>query len=281
MKSILAPTDFSKNSENAILYASKLLASRNATIIIVYSFEDSMSGLTSRVDIGKSEQIADQLYAEADEEGERFINSLKQRLGSTEVNFKFIATGMQLFRAVNKIIQQEAIHLTIMGTKGRTADENILVGSTTQKMMHKIKGCPLLVISDHNAFQMPTKIGLATDFKELFVEDQKTAIFEIAEQSNASLHILHVGQETSLTEKQLTIKSKFETLFAALKPSFHYIPEAVQVSEILHQYVEKEQIDFLVLLYRNHNAIVSLFREPVVQKMAQSDTIPILLLQTT
>ena len=65
MKKILIPTDFSKNSSDALFYAEKLYGGKSVEFVVVYSFESEVSSLTSRVDIGKSEQVVENHISEA------------------------------------------------------------------------------------------------------------------------------------------------------------------------------------------------------------------------
>ena len=53
MKTILVPTDFSKNAENALLYAINLAKRMSAKIILLHSFHvDYTSGLSLACDAG-------------------------------------------------------------------------------------------------------------------------------------------------------------------------------------------------------------------------------------
>ena len=62
MKKILIPTDFSENASDAFFYAAKVFGGEKVEFIVVYSFENEASNLTSRVDIGKSEYVLDNFF---------------------------------------------------------------------------------------------------------------------------------------------------------------------------------------------------------------------------
>lgn len=281
MKKILIPTDFSKNSSDALFYAEKLYGGKTVEFVVVYSFESEVSSLTSRVDIGKSEQVVEKLYTEAEEEGALFLKSLKEKLGETHSNFRFIATSLEIYRAVNKLIQKEAIELTVMGTKGRSAEENILMGSTTAKMIQKIKGCPLLVVPEMTTFEIPSKIGFATDFTAFFDLANEGSLKALTQQFNATWEVIHVGEAKTLNETQQDIKKAFKDNLKEIPSSFHEIPLEESVSKSLAKFTEEQRLDLLCLLNRKHNAIIKLFREPIIKKVGNTTQVPYLLLPVT
>ena len=82
MKKILIPTDFSNNAYAALFYVVKLFSDEEVQFYLLHSFADSVSALTSRVDIGKSEKVLDNLYDNADEEGTKLIHRINLDSGN-------------------------------------------------------------------------------------------------------------------------------------------------------------------------------------------------------
>lgn len=278
MRKILIPTDFSENASDALYYAAKLFGGEKVEFIVIFSFENEASSLTSRVDIGKSEYVLDKLYDDSIEEGNSFIDKMKHKLGKTQSTFRFISTGMGIFRAVNKLIREEDIALTVMGTKGRTADENILMGSTTSIMITKIKGCPLLIIPSISKFEAPLKVGFATDFSSFYPLQEIPPINELILNFNSTLEILYVGEENNLSEEQLKTRVAFQKDLENLNVHFHYIKTLNSISESLANYTLENRVDLLILVNRKHNIFKKLFREAVIKRVGNKMEIPYLLL---
>ncbi len=278
MKKILLPTDFSENASDAFFYAAKLYGSAEVEFIVIYSFENEASNLTSRIDIGKSEKVLEKLYDDSNKEGTRFLEAIKQKLGETQSTFRFISTGMGIFRAVNKLIEEEGIELTVMGTKGRTADENILMGSTTSKMINKIKGSSLLIVPSIFKFEAPLSIGFATDFSSLVHLQEIASVRELLKNFNATLEVLYVGQEEKLSEQQLKIRSAFKNNLDQFKVHFYYLKTQESISKTLANHTLENRLDLLILANRKHNIINKIFREPVIKRVGNKMEIPYLLL---
>ena len=278
MKKILIPTDFSENASDAFFYATKVFGGEKVEFIVVYSFENEASNLTSRVDIGKSEYVLDKLHDDSILEGNSFIDKMKQKLGKTQSTFRFISTGMGIFRAVNKLIKEEEIALTVMGTKGRTADENILVGSTTSKMITKIKGCSLLIVPSISKFEAPLKVGFATDFSTFYPLQEVPSVNELILNFNSTLEILYVGEESTLSEEQLKTRDTFKNSLDNLNVHFCHLKTLNSISESLAKYTLENRLDLLILVNRKHNIFNKLFREAVIKRVGNKMEIPYLLL---
>lgn len=278
MNTILVPTDFSQNSSDALYYISKVISTDNPTrFILVYSFEPEMSSLTTRVDAGKSEQVLDMLYKQADKEGEDFLKASKERIGATTHVFEYIATSMSLPRAINALIKKEKVMLAVMGTKGRTAAENILMGSTTASMIKKIKGAPLLVVPSQLHFEAPLKIGYATDFNDPIADEHLRVLDEISKNFNASIEIVTVKTENAI-EQKFKNEKQFSEKMKDFKTHYHLIPKNDSIAKSLQGFIEDEKIDLFTMVFRKHNPIFNFLREPVVKKVGNTIKMPYLLM---
>lgn len=271
MKTILIPTDFSNNAYEALFYSAKLYSEHTTNFILLYSYEDEVSHLTSRVDIGKSEKVVDEIITRVEKQGAELIDKVRNNLGNAAHTFRFIATGMSVYRAVKKLITQENVSLMVMGTKGKTADENILVGSTTLQMIKKLKTCPLLVVPEKVNFVAPFKIGFATDFTEYSNLAHAAPLTELINSFHSSLEVIHVGEQNTLTEAQQTHLALLKKNTESFNTHFHFLKKEQSISKTIQKFVEKEDIDLLVLVYRKHNMIMKLFREPVINKLSGAD----------
>lgn len=277
MRNILIPTDFSENSLEAAFFAAKIFSKHSLHFVILYSFEEEMSGLTSRVDLGKSEQVFNSLYENADKEGHQFISQLKNKLEENKFTYHFIATGMALPRAINSLVKKEQIDLTVMGTKGKTADENIIMGSTTAAIIKKIKGSPLLVVPHLKENKKIIKIGFATDFMDNFNENMFTPLKHFIDATNAQLDIVTVstpGKDDFINKHKKEYVAYFENTTAI----FHEIKKSISISNSLKEFAIKQKIDLYTLIYRKHNPILKLFKEPIISKVGKSINIPYLLI---
>jgi nucleotide-binding universal stress UspA family protein len=280
MKTILVPTDFSKNADCAVYYAAPVFAGDQCKFIIAHSFESEVSNLTSRIDIGKTEAVVDELYTSC----ELKCNAVKQQIiidaNNTNHTYQIIATSLSLPRAINKLILKEQVDFVIMGSKGSASVSSVLMGSNTLAMIQKIKNAPLLVIPDLFEFKPINVIAFATGFKRAYSENEVQPLVYISSLNKATIKLIHVHKKLKMTKEQL---ANFHELFELLRegnPENNWLPGETDVYDAITSYVNKEPIDLLAMIYYKHNPIARLFREATVKDIAKYAFIPFLILPT-
>ncbi len=278
MKKILVPTDFSKNAYAALFYVTKLFSDEALQITILHSFGEEVGKLTSRVDIGRSENIIEKLYRQSDEDGKQLVHQITLDSSKVAHNFEVISTPATLSKTINKLVSTEGIDLVVMGSKGRTGAEEVLVGSTTVKITKTLEGCPLLIVPREVDFVIPTNIAFATDFNDFFQLSKLRPIVRLVRQYNSNLHIVHVGTEEGLDFKQKQNLEQYKNDLTEYDTDFHFISKKDSVSKSLHNFIDTKGIDLLALVYHKNAFLKQLFREPVVSRVGKHTHVPTLVI---
>jgi nucleotide-binding universal stress UspA family protein len=279
MKKILVPTDFSKNAYAALFYATKLFSDEALQITILHSFGEEVGKLTSRVDIGRSENIIEKLYRQSEEDGKELVHKIKLDSSKKAIhNFEVISTPATLSKTINKLVATEGIDLVVMGSKGRTGAEDVLVGSTTVKITKSLEGCPLLIVPKEVDFVIPANIAFATDFRDFYQLSKLRPIVRLVRQYNSNLHVVHVGAERELDVLQQQNLEHYKNDLTEYDTEFHFIPKKDTISKTLHNFIDGRTMDLLALVYHKHAFLKQLFREPVVSRVGKHTHTPTLVI---
>ncbi len=278
MKKILVPTDFSKNAYAALFYATKLFSDEALQITILHSFGEEVGKLTSRVDIGRSENIIEKLYRQSDEDGKQLVHKIKLDSSKVAHKFEVISTPATLSKTINKLVSTEGIDLVVMGSKGRTGAEDVLVGSTTVKITKSLEGCPLLIVPREVDYVIPTNIAFATDFNDFYQLSKLRPIVRLVRQYNSNLHVVHVGAEGDLDVLQQQNLEHYKNDLTEYDTEFHFIPKKDNISKTLHNFIDGRNMDLLALVYHKHAFLKQLFREPVVSRVGKHTHTPTLVI---
>lgn len=273
MKKILVPTDFSKNAYAALIYVSKLYEGASE-ITLLHSFSNEVDKLTSRVEIARTDAIIEELYRQSEEDGKQLLQQLENDLIKKTHKYEVISTPAPLSKVINKLVETEAIDLVVMGSKGRTAAEDILVGSTTITITKNLQGCPLLIVPNDVDFVVPLNIAFATDFNEFHQLSKLKPITRLVRKYNSKIHILHVGNEGGLNTNQRQHMEHFLDDLSEYDVEIHFIPKKVSISKSIHKFMDDNYIDILSLVYHKHAFIKQLFREPVVNRVGKHEHKP-------
>ncbi|MES2812434.1 MAG: universal stress protein [Bacteroidota bacterium] len=190
MKRILVPTDFSTHAEYALKVAAKIAKENDGEIFIVHMLE-----LPS--------QMADAVSSGAAiPEIMLFLNKAHERLeellGKDYLDGVKVTEAIKYERAFEGIIKHSEdydIDMVIMGSHGASGFQEMLVGSTTEKIVRS-SDAPVLIIKTENQNFNANRFVFASDFSE---ETRSTfeRVLKIAKMFNSHLDLVMINTPNS------------------------------------------------------------------------------------
>ena len=279
MKTFLVPIDFSPPAKNAFLYACRLAAEVKGKVKLlhVYSpgsvepyapiyFHDEM--------VGRREELALSYLAEIEKEIPLEI------LSNIDLGF-----DLELGTPVDEIlraVRTKKPDLVIMGMRGGGFMQKKILGTVTNGVIARTTA-QVLVIPENCQYKKFNKIAYATNFEH---ED----IFAISEMLSftrlmgAELHCIHVQkegeQEVESVYKQEILKKAFQHEWRMNTINFENISYN-KVIEGLNLYIEKEEIDLLVMLTHSRGLFSRIFHQSHAREMALQTEVPLWIFQTS
>ncbi len=138
---ILFPTDFSKGSSHALLYAVDFARHYNAKLYILHIVYDVMKATESHI----PHISADELYKELNKWAMDEIETccIEDIRGLTNVEKK-VVKGVPYEEIIN-FATKEKIDIIVMGTYGRVGFERFIFGSTAERVVRK-SPCPVMTV---------------------------------------------------------------------------------------------------------------------------------------
>jgi nucleotide-binding universal stress UspA family protein len=266
MNHILVPFDFSHNSRNALSYAAKLakLAKADVTVLHAYDRAAVLEGMTT----------------EGTEAGmQKELHHLQSHFGLPEsVVFAKTIEG-ELVDVVSEFLSTNNVDLIVMGTRGASGLQEILVGSRTVELLQEIE-VPLLIVPEQASSKAISKILLCSDLKEVEDDNNLDLVKELALLFNAKVRIAHVHQhgEVSTYENQLERARELSVFRPEVDVAYLQIKGKTILDGIRYYLQHKGDIDLLVMINRKHSFINSLFQVNHTHKMAYHTHLPLLVL---
>lgn len=159
MKKILVPTDFSKISINALEVAMEIAKKSGAEIVLLHVVEDatpdsfSISGEWRTEENWSDKLFTLKLIEKAKAQLEKLV--LDPRFSSVKLNGE-LRLG-NAFHGMRTIITENKVDLVVMGTRGHSRLEEMVIGTNTERVVRHAK-CPVLSIH-----KKPAKV----DFKNI------------------------------------------------------------------------------------------------------------------
>ncbi|SHI84474.1 universal stress protein [Pseudozobellia thermophila] len=205
-KNILLPTDFSKNSWNAIQYAIKLYGKEQCDFYILNTYTIDTHVIDTHTLLDPDHSF-DRLAEKRSKTG---LGDIMVRLTFENDNplhhFYVLSRSTPFVATIKKLTDEIKIDLIVMGAKGMTDRSEGRYGKNTLSVIESIRDCPVLVVPKAATFQHPEEIVLATNFDSDFKVEQIKHLAEIARISGASIQVLSFEDHSLLSPKQIKNK---------------------------------------------------------------------------
>jgi len=151
---ILYATDFSENAKHACSYAKSIADQYNAEVTLLHVIKDEIPSLLI-FDAGMdrtSKEVSNRLTRQKDifeEQKSQIISKIKEEYSEDiGINEIVVKKGHPVKVIVN-VAKEENCDLIVMGVKGRSSFEDILMGDTVRHVITSAK-VPVLVVQKEN-----------------------------------------------------------------------------------------------------------------------------------
>lgn len=268
MKRILVPFDFSHNSRNALTYAARLCNLAKAELTVLHAFDRAaiLEGMTMEGTVNGMEK-------------ER--HHLQKHEGLPESVVHTAIVEGELIPVVIDHLKTHPTDMLVMGTRGASVLQEILVGSRTVGLLQELSvPVPMLIIPEHAEFGDVRNILVCSDLKEIDDDNSLDPVKELAMLFDSEVRIAHVSDGSEKFSYENILEGRREE--HVFEPEVKAVRKRIKASSILdgiRDYIAlKGDIDLVVMTNRKHSFIDSLFRVNHTHKMAYHTTLPLLVL---
>lgn len=277
MKNILLPTDFSKNSINAIHYALEFFKDEKCQFYILNIQKASSFISDDMLVVHSSTTIYKTLIDAAKKSIANIITTLNKEFENNNHQFHSIVDYDNFVDSINQVIIKHEIDLIIMGTKGASGIAKVLFGSNTVRVMQRCIA-PVLAIPDGYKFKKIEHLAFATTNSKCFNKGHLDILNEIIELNHASAHVLHLADKNHLLPEVQDNEDFFKTNFSVGKHEFIDTSKK-DMFNVVSNYIEKHDIDMLAIMNKKHSFLERLFITHTVETFAFKINIPLLVMQ--
>jgi nucleotide-binding universal stress UspA family protein len=276
MKTILCPTDFSKNALNAAAYACALAEKFQATVVLLHAYERPVDFTESQFVL--SPDTDDMLKTAASKNLSVFVQKITRQYPKVKIDPMLVA-GAGHTEIVAAAAANDA-DLIIMGATGTSKIERLLMGSTASRVIHQAP-CPVLCIPKEAAFNGINKIVFATDLKDDNISSARNLV-PFATAFSAEIvfvfvddkHLLHADSEISKMTQKIRKQVKYPKISG-------YISKNTSITKGLEYFLKKYPADILAMFTHQRHFPESLFNQSITKLMSHQVRIPLLAMQQT
>ena len=146
MKKILVPTDFSKTSITALETAFEIAKKAGASIFVLHVVEEATPDSYKITGEWRDDNWEDRLFTF------KLLERAKAQLEKLVMDPRFSAVKLvgelrlgNPFHGMNTIIAEQKVDLVVMGTRGKTNLESMVIGTNTERVVRH-SPCPILTV---------------------------------------------------------------------------------------------------------------------------------------
>lgn len=210
MKTILVPYDFSKEANFAFEFATELAKRTKNKLELLHVIElPSPQSFSTIGEVGAFSNESSQIFMiELIEKRKKQLAALEEEFKDAGFKFETKMVFGNPFAGISKEIVDAKADIVIMGSKGSSGMEEVLVGSNTEKVVRHAS-CPVITVKGPIFVDSIQKVIFASDFNNVpseVIDRLKAAINTI----NAKLHLVKINTP-SMFESTRTSMEKMKT----------------------------------------------------------------------
>lgn len=168
MIKILVPYDFSEQAQNALDFTTGLANKiENVHVDVVHVLEVPYSSSVGTMGGGEvMPEIENQIFfVEMMEKRKKQIEDLQKKYSNKNFTFQAKLKLGNAFKSISESILEEEPDMVVMGSKGSSGIEEVLIGSNTEKIV-RTATCPVITVKSKTDPEHFKKIVFASDFRE-------------------------------------------------------------------------------------------------------------------
>ncbi|MGD2092489.1 MAG: universal stress protein [Candidatus Aminicenantes bacterium] len=280
IKTILWATDFSEESRFCLPYIkilSAALKTKNHALYVLPEFSDwvTETAFDSEDELGKT-------IAKLKEQSiKKIVNTSKKSNISFEPK---VINGRITSEEIIKYAKEKGAGLIFAGRRGISEIEEILIGSTTSRLIRN-SDIPLLIIPKARRILKIKKILCPIDFSEYSMKELEYAIF-LSRQLGAKLFVVHIAEFFNYKVPMFKIDiliGKINKKIAEIAEKHRYkvdniIYDTGEPAKKIIEIAKEKNVDIITMATHQRKGIEKFFLGSISEKVLLYANIPVLIL---
>ncbi|NCT74747.1 MAG: universal stress protein [Chitinophagaceae bacterium] len=271
MQKILAPTDFSDPSVNAVTWAADLACVSGAELYVLH-----VSPLpASYSEVPPPVSMIQDMHERAVKRMKELKEKLLQHTHDSIRIHTQISQGDVLLE-IESLAGKIDPYAIVMGPEHEGALQRLLTGSHTLAAAKQSR-YPVIVVPADCRYSKLKRIGLGIELNEVIKTIPVDFIKRLQQQFHAALYVFHISivPGAPLAGERKEEAGWLSEILKEMDPQYHYLYQE-NVEEGLCRYAEKYQLDMLIVFPHRRNFFKQLFFPGHTRALALHSNIPVL-----
>jgi nucleotide-binding universal stress UspA family protein len=271
MKTILCPTDFSKNSVNSVLYAVELARKFKSTILLLHAYETPVI-YTDATIAGVAIDYA-AIHEAALKQLHKFQLSILPK--AKGIRFELVLQqGLPSARITETAIEKRA-DLIVMATSASSEMQRLLIGSNASRVIREAT-CDVLMVPPKAKYSGIGKIVFTTDLSDENLL-AATHVATFAQSFNAELIFLNIDNKRLVHDERdlerVTSKIRQHIRYPKSKG---FLCTDVNTADGITYFLKQEKADCLAMATHHRSLLKSITNPSITKRVSLKTDIPVL-----
>jgi nucleotide-binding universal stress UspA family protein len=268
MKLIIAATDFSNVSLNAVEYAASMAIATNSNLALFHVCEVPLPLSEVPISSIDMQSLIDDANATISRLKLKLNESYKGLHISTEVRL-----SSSIFEQLRDYCTVNSPFAVVIGSNATGALERFMLGNTAVSLAQDLEW-PLIVVPPTATFTSIRNVGLASDFEDVQHSTPLAELINVITAFNARLHVVHVKESGKPDrEKDHQEFTNLREMLKNLHPSYHIVSNA-HIDKEIHNFAERNKLDMLIVIPRRHGMLGKLLHKSHTRQIVLHAHIP-------
>ena len=271
MKTIIATTDFTRESRTAVNYAARLALLMKAELLLLHAsyipvVSDSFIDVSTTLDeiVKSDKQKMDELVKHVSSK----MGPALRIKGNSEIGL----TG----ELIEEYASKDKDTLVVIGMKHVDKFSEVVFGNTATNLAGELP-CPILAIPPDARFRPWKKIAFAFDQKQVPVHTGLYLLKAMAEKFQPKMHYVHV-MDSPFNAKDKSSIQPVEKIIGG-ESQVHFLKDLPgETTEVINDWVRRFKSNIVVMVARKHNIFWKIIYPSHTRQMAFKSSVPVLIL---
>ena len=271
MRTIIASTDFSASSLNAVNYAADMAMAINAALVLLNVFNIPVVYNDGPVIVAPVERLR--------EACEKDLDSIRSAIVARTAGKLIIHTKCRMGNITEELAEicsNAKPFAVVIGTRGKTHLEKAIFGTAALSIIKHLTWPVICVPPGKEYGKKLSRICLACDFRDVIETVPAESIHDIVKIFQAEFYILNVnrkGQHTKIGPPEESFS--LHQMFLQEKPTYHYVDND-DIEDGIKEFVQKNNIDILITIPKKHGLFKKLFKGTHTSQLIKESPVPLL-----
>ena len=272
MNTIILPTDFSKNANNAFTFAVELAKRNDRKIVVLHTnhYDIAPSSIPPELELQQFRQL--QIVTKEK------LEQIQKEVLAKGVDCKTAVEIGPLNDVLDEVSSRKRAKLIVMGTQGASGLKETFLGSNTGNAINHTK-TPILAIPENYSFNDFEKVVFTTNYERRSAMDFKHLI-QMIELFRSNIKILHIANGDLSYAEEEKLLNKFENEMKEKYPSVNISSQLMygeETENIMTDFIKREHVNLVCFTTKHRSLLERIFGKPsVTKKMIYHSSVPIL-----